>query len=374
MHPSEGILSGVQATCQVCQQMTYEPMVCAGCVRFGHPACWGKGEFFDFFFCSRCIPQVTAEHATFRDAQRQGSWKQSLTYQVSTRAIEAIGFTSTLGVTVGSAVATAAGAAAGLAHGAVRGAVQVASASRSPVPGGPAAVPALEGAVPPPPPRQDLVPVAARRARSQGFLTESTRGRCLACWTRNPGHRAHFYRGDCIGLSGQRIWAPVSPRRSTPAGQGGPSSDPVSGQRRLLPLPTVSAQSRHDAAGLAVPDSQGSLFTSLPSVADDPRGSPLCLDGGSALGQEEDPPPRGRSGRPIDAGLGHQTMSGNSLEVALGVLSASRGPFDVALGSQTMSGAPTPNLVATRSMDQPTDERARAGEAPQVGLGSHRAS
>ena len=227
------------------------------------PACLGKGGFFDFFFCSRCIPQVTAEYATFRDAQRQESWKQSLTYQVSTwrtRAIEAIGLTSTLGVTVGSAVATAAGAAAGLAHGAVRGAVQVASASRSPVPSGPAAVPALEGAVPPPPPRQDLVPVAAGRARSQDLLTESTRGHCLTCWTRNPGHRAHTYRGDCIGLSGQRIWTPVLPRRNTPAGQGGSSSDPVSGQRRLLPLPTVSAQSRHDAAGLAVPDSQESLL------------------------------------------------------------------------------------------------------------------
>ena len=175
MHPSEGILSGAQATCQVCQQMTYEPMVCAGCGRFGHPACLGKEEFFDFFFfCSRCIPQATAEYATFRDAQRQESWKQSLTYQVSTwrtRTIEATGLTSTLGVTVGSVVATTAGAAAGLAHGAARGAVQAASASRSPVPSGPAAVPTLEGAVPPPPPRQDLVPAAARRARSQDLLT-----------------------------------------------------------------------------------------------------------------------------------------------------------------------------------------------------------
>ena len=61
-------------------------------------------------------------------------------------------------------------------------------------------------------------------------------------------------------------------------------------------------------------------------------------------------------------------MSGNSLEVAQGIPSAPRGLFDVALGSQTMSGAPTSTLVATRSMDQPTDETARAGEAPQVGL------
>jgi len=70
MHPNEGILRGVQATCQVCQQMTYEPMVCAGCGRFGHPACLGKEKFFDYFFCSRCITDVTAEYASFRDAQR----------------------------------------------------------------------------------------------------------------------------------------------------------------------------------------------------------------------------------------------------------------------------------------------------------------
>ena len=117
-----------------------------------------------------------------------------------------------------------------------------------------------------------------------------------------------------------------------------------------------------------MPDSQESLFTSLPSVADDPRGSPHRLDDVSALGQDEDPPQRGRSGRPAGAGQGSLTMSGNSLEVAQGIPSAPRGLFDVALGSQTMSGAPTSTLVATRSMDQPTDETARAGEAPQVGL------
>ena len=211
--------------------------------------------------------------------------------------------------------------------------------------------------------------MAARRARSQDLLTEWARGHCLACWTRNPGHRAHLYRGDCIGLSGQRIWTPVPPRRNTPTGQEGSSSDPVSGQRRLLPLPTVSVQSRNDATGLAVPDSQESLYTSLPSVADDPRGPPLRHDGGPSLEQGEDQPTRSRSGGPSDAaGLGHQSMSGNLLDVALGFPSASRGPFDVPLGYQKISGNPTPNRVVTRSTDQPTDERARAGEAPQVGL------
>ena len=84
MHPIEGILSGVQATCQVCQQRTYEPTLCAGCGRYGHPTCLGREKFFDFIFCSQCIIQVTAEYATFRDAQRLESWRQSLTTQVTT--------------------------------------------------------------------------------------------------------------------------------------------------------------------------------------------------------------------------------------------------------------------------------------------------
>lgn len=239
MNPNDGILSGVRATCQVCQQMTYEPTICANCGRFGHPTCLGREQFFDFFFCSRCILQVTAEYATFQDAQRRESWRNSLINQViswRSRAIEAIGLTSTIGVAVGSAVATAAGAAAGLAQGAVRGAANVAAASRSQLGNGPADVPALENAAPPPPPGQDIVPVRRRRARSQDLMNESNRGHCVACWTRNPGHRAHLYHGDCIGLSGQRIWVPTPPGTRANIGQGGSSSDQNPQQRRSLPI------------------------------------------------------------------------------------------------------------------------------------------
>ena len=296
MNPSEGILSGVRATCQVCQQMTYEPTICANCGRFGHPTCLGREQFFDFHFCSQCILQVTAEYATFQDAQRRESWRQSLMNQVITwrsRAIEASGLTSTIGVTVGSVVATAAGAAAGLAHGAVRGAVQVASAPRSQLPMGSMGVPVLENAAPPPPPGQDIVPVRRRRARSQDLMTESNRGHCVACWTRNPGHRAHLYRGDCIGLSGQRVWVPTPPGNRANPGQGGPPSGQTPGQPRPLPILPGSGPPGTDATGVAVPDSQESLYTSVASVSDDPRGSPPRPADGATLGQGEDRATRG---------------------------------------------------------------------------------
>ena len=137
MHPNEGILTGLQATCQICNQMTFEPAVCARCGTYGHPVCLGLERFCDFPFCSRCIPEVTAEYASFQDSQRRESWRRSITDQISTwksRAVEAVGMSSTFGVVVGGAVATAAGAAAGLAQGAVRGAVEVVSTPRAALP------------------------------------------------------------------------------------------------------------------------------------------------------------------------------------------------------------------------------------------------
>ena len=73
MHPNEGILSGLQASCQICDQMTFEPAVCAKCGTYGHPVCLGLERFCDFPFCSRCIPEVTAECASFQDSQRRVS-------------------------------------------------------------------------------------------------------------------------------------------------------------------------------------------------------------------------------------------------------------------------------------------------------------
>ena len=319
MHPSEGILRGVRATCVICHQMTHEPTICAGCGQYGHPECLSIEQFFDFWFCSRCIIQATAEYAAFRDAQRRESWRQSLLTQLTTwrsRAVEAIGMSSSLGVVMGGAVATAAGAAAGLAQGAVRGAVQVASASRSPVP----------EALPDAPPPTQVVPVRHRRARSQDLNASGSRGHCLACWTRNPGHRAHIYRGDCIGLSGQRIWQTTAATAAAPPmnGRGG---DP----------PPLT-----DAAGVAVPDSEETLFNSVASVTDDPRGS-----GGAPVPTQE--VPQTTSDRTVNPGNvgGDNPPTGSQL-------------FEVALAQQSTS--------ITNQSTGMTGGGALPSEAPQVNL------
>ena len=150
----EGTLQGVRAACQLCQMVVNDPTVCAGCGKYGHHQCLGLEDFHGYQFCIRCLPQVKSQYAAFLDSQRQEDWQRTLSGQLTSwrsRAIDAIGATSTLGVTVGGVVATAAGAAAGLAQGAVRGVVQVASASRSSGSGPTTSVPELVDATPAPP-------------------------------------------------------------------------------------------------------------------------------------------------------------------------------------------------------------------------------
>ena len=43
--PNEGILTGMHAMCQQCQQATYEPAVCARCGLIGHPVCLGLERY-----------------------------------------------------------------------------------------------------------------------------------------------------------------------------------------------------------------------------------------------------------------------------------------------------------------------------------------
>jgi len=133
----EGILDYVQAICQFCYTPVRGPSVCTGCGAYGHAGCLRLERFIDYHFCSTCIPRVAAEYASFQDAQRREAWRRSLDTQISawrSRAIEAIGLGSTIGVAVGGAVVAAAGVAAGLAQGAVRGAAAASSGSQLALP------------------------------------------------------------------------------------------------------------------------------------------------------------------------------------------------------------------------------------------------
>ena len=150
------------------------------------------------------------EYSSFQDAQRRESWRRALYSQVVTwrsRAIEAIGLSSTIGVAVGGVVATAAGAAASLAQGAVRGAVEVVSTSRPSLPP-PSAVPAIEDA-PPPPVLSSVDRPRLKRSSSMEVLAGNARDNCVACWTANVGHGSHLYRGNCQVIPGRLLWPPL---------------------------------------------------------------------------------------------------------------------------------------------------------------------
>ena len=130
-------------TCQVCHHLASEPSTCAGCGRYGHAECLRLENFFNYLFCEVCIPSVTSEYASFQDARRREEWRRSLTTQISTwrtRAIEAIGVSSSIGVAVGGVVAAAAGVAASLAQGTVRGIVETTASSQAPLPPPPASI------------------------------------------------------------------------------------------------------------------------------------------------------------------------------------------------------------------------------------------
>ena len=190
----------------------------------------------------------------------------------------------------GSAVATAAGAAAGLAQGAVRGAVEVASSPRAALPAPPAdpatedesvttpaassamEAPAAPVEVPPPPePPASPRPYTGqrRRARSDERTIVSGSAHCLACWTANPGHRAHLYRGDCSVLPGRSVWG----SRSGPE----PRPQPLLDRPAELPVPRFAAlmNGAHStptaAEAMPAPDSQESLFASVHSTGDGAR-------------------------------------------------------------------------------------------------------
>jgi len=242
MSPTQPMtLEHIQAMCQLCSQHVFESGLCAMCGRYWHPVCLQLEVFLDVTFCRQCIPTVLSEYASFQDAKRRDAWRRSLSAQVSdwkSRAVEAIGVSSTIGVAVGGAVAAVAGAAAGLAHGAVRGAVATASLPTLPAntprqmlpdaPGQPSDNPGSRGGLPsdssggrvgtpgeantdaaPAAPADSAAPPAAAVQLSQPMDSVSNfslppaatdNSHCLLCWKPKLGLArplAHIHKGDC---------------------------------------------------------------------------------------------------------------------------------------------------------------------------------
>ena len=202
-----GVLSRVRATCQLCGTLAEDPVVCASCGAFGHPDCLRMEVFLEHAFCGSCIGQVTSEYASFQDAHRREAWRRSLQEQVGawkTRAIEAIGVSSSIGVAMGGAVVAAAGVAAGLAQGAVRGAAAASSVPQLALPST-TDTPALEGSSEPLGSRAGKPSdssVEDERLEVQRVASAGSRPptRCPMCWTPGLGRVRpiqHTDSGDC---------------------------------------------------------------------------------------------------------------------------------------------------------------------------------
>ena len=193
-----GLLLGVHgAICQVCQDPTDDPALCAQCGAYGHATCMGLEKFNDYFFCRQCFPQVIGQFAQLHEAQRREEWRRSLSAQTlawRSRATEALGLGASMGVALGGAAAAAAGAAVAVIQGIGQGARQSAGA-------------AALGNVPPPPPEAEprVQPVpkrlsGLRRCRSVENLGGVDKVHCLACWSPSLGsvrEVVHQFRGDC---------------------------------------------------------------------------------------------------------------------------------------------------------------------------------
>ena len=292
----EGVLVNVQAWCQICNDGVHEPLVCAGCGTYGHPACLRTEIFLDYHFCFQCFVRVTAEYATFQDEQRRNVWRQSLQAQITTwrsRAIEAIGLSSTIGVAFGGVVAAAAGAAADLAQGAVQGAA-AASSSRTPALSPATPVPAIEqpapetGATTTPIPPVPVHVSPRRRSRSHEIAPRIGKAHCLVCWKPQIASLrpiAHTYWGDCKLASG------ILPKTSTeraPAHEG----------------------SQYGSAASAQEEGLGGERPRLSAPRSPVAGRPTRPEGLPAPAQEEVPAPSASSSQP-------PTVEGRLLEVQL---------------------------------------------------------
>ena len=123
---------GAEWICPLCRSASGgDPAVCANCGKYGHEECVGIEIFQGYPLCGICFAQVVIQYAAIGDAQRRVQWNTTLSKQFAnwkSRAIEAMGISASVGVTMGSVAATAAGVAYAGLQGFVQGASRASSA------------------------------------------------------------------------------------------------------------------------------------------------------------------------------------------------------------------------------------------------------
>ena len=229
---NEGVLVGWDTLCCRCTHPVLDPVLCAQCGAVGHPVCLNLEYFQGYPFCGGCLGSVIQEYAAFQDALRREQWTRSLSGQIATwrsRAIEALGVSSTVGIAIGGVAMTATGAAVSLVKGVMTGAATTSGPTSAALQDAAAEVPLATGT-------QLLRPKSLAkpmtRSASAGSLPSisSSYKSCVACHTSNPGHKAHTYSGDCKGLPKSVYFAAKAkkqnPAAETPSSTKMPAAEP----------------------------------------------------------------------------------------------------------------------------------------------------
>ena len=191
--PNQSLLLGIECRCTMCGMMTPDPVMCAQCGIYGHPICLGVQQFQNHMFCVKCTTIVTSQFSAINDAITRQQWQAALSNQLvvwKSRAVEAIGVSASIGVTVGGVAVTAAGAAVAVAQGIVQGAASASSGGGN--------LSLRDEPIPPPPTPDSSFhrPKTLRRSNSEGDLGAEEFCQKCATGKRTP----HTYRGNCIGL------------------------------------------------------------------------------------------------------------------------------------------------------------------------------
>ena len=233
--PNQQLLLGVQCNCPVCHVWTTDPAICASCGAYGHPICIGIEPFQGYAFCHSCMSQVASQYAAMSNAHHRREWQISLSNQLVAwrdRARDALGASTSIGITVGGAAATAAGAAIAVATGFVQGAAGAAAGSGV-------------QALPPPPGPDDSAsrPLALRRSNSTGDLAQNLEP-CPKC-DLGVQRARHTYRGSCRGFPSSFYFGARGPRAVTDVSPAQGDTSPQVPQRAEITLvPTESRDTR----------------------------------------------------------------------------------------------------------------------------------
>ena len=263
--------------CPLCQQQARgEPAVCSHCGKWGHNVCVAIEQFQGWPVCGGCVHDCCLEYSQITAlgaANRQLQWNDKLNVQLTnwkSVAVEAMGQSASIGVSMGSAAATVAGAVVAGFQGFAKGALQAASAQVAIPDQQPALLP--QRPVPLPPPEEPPLPLRKVRSTQDLFITtiDKPHPPCPVCDQGKKGK--HTYMGTCKGMP-WTVWQ--QQKRSQPqvenptSGQAASSAEPLPINTTTMTEDLTHLLDQDDGINIQIPPTSHSLgqtFGSAKSV------------------------------------------------------------------------------------------------------------